>query len=61
MYDHQQHEYLNVLIFNGVRMIIEMRKVVEDKGDVIAVERNIPFVLLMRVAGLPLIACDTLE
>lgn len=51
MYGHQQLEYLNVLIFNGIRMVIEMRKVVEDKGDVIAVARNVPFVLLMRVAG----------
>lgn len=61
MYGHQQLEYLNVLIFNGIRMIIEMRKVVEDKGDVIAVERNVPFVLLMRVAVLFLVDSYTSE
>lgn len=41
--------------------MIEMKKVVEDKGDVIAVERNVPFVLLMRVAVLFLVDSYTSE
>lgn len=50
-----------MLIFRSISVMIEMKKVVEDKGEVLVVERNFPFTLLIRIVGLFVLDGDTLE